>query len=186
MVDFKIEQIVPHFLLADRTGYALAKAIEKALNILCDTVKEGTDLLSDVETMPEWRLDEMAWEYGMDWYDYTADIDEKRRSVGDVMSFYHIMGTPYAVNKALSDVFGDGFIEEWFNYSGEPYHFTAYTSDSQATTTKFQKFIKLLNVIKPVRSTLDNIIITGAEGEAKAYTDSGIVGISTVTSSKTV
>ena len=64
MFDFRIEDLLPAFLLADRNGYAMAKAVEAALKIMCSTVQTGLDIVKDVEQMPEWRLDEMAWEMG--------------------------------------------------------------------------------------------------------------------------
>ena len=78
MIDFSIMQLFPDFLLADKNGFAMAKAIEKALQIMCDTVQTGVDTVQNVDKMPEWRLDEMAWELGC-LYDYNASIDAKRK-----------------------------------------------------------------------------------------------------------
>ena len=64
MIDFSITHLFPEFLLADKNGFAMARAIEKALQIMCDTIQTGVDNVQDVEKMPEGRLDEMAWELG--------------------------------------------------------------------------------------------------------------------------
>ena len=61
MINFSIHQLFPDFILEDKNGFAMAKAIEKMLQIMCDTVRNGVDTVKDVEKMPEWRLDELAW-----------------------------------------------------------------------------------------------------------------------------
>ena len=76
MIDFTIHQLFPDFILADKNGYAMAKAIERALQIMCSTIQTGVDNLQDIDKMPEWRLDEMAWELGC-LYDHNANIETK-------------------------------------------------------------------------------------------------------------
>ena len=77
MFVFDVTKYVPQFLLNDKNGYAMAKAIEAGINYMNTACLNGTKLIYDVDTMPEWRLDELAWEYNLV-YDYTADIDVKR------------------------------------------------------------------------------------------------------------
>ncbi|MFQ9474035.1 MAG: phage tail protein [Oscillospiraceae bacterium] len=39
------------------------------------------------------------------------------------------MGTPAAVNRIIETIFETGYIEEWYEYDGEPHHFRAYVGD---------------------------------------------------------
>lgn len=167
MLDFTAEQLFPRFILADKSGYALAKAIEKALHMLCDVIQTGIEIEKSVEKMPEWRLDEMAWELNALWYDYDETLSVKRQQIAGAMAFYDRLGTPYAVLNAVNAVYGDGTLMEWFEYGGDPYHFKVLTTDSTALTTKKAKFYALLSAVKSLRSVLDSVTYYGAEGQAE-------------------
>jgi P2-related tail formation protein len=166
MIKFRIEELVPRFLLKDKNGYALSKAIERALQIMCDKVKEGLDIILDVEKMPEWRLDEMAWELGV-LYDYTAEVKEKRRWIREALPMFAAYGTPQAIYDYLLGVFDTVKVEENWEYGGEPFRFRVivggdYTQEKEAWS------LKAIEQTKNVRSVLDALIsVQGA--------DSGIV-----------
>ena len=74
MINFNVADVFPRFILNDTNGYAMAKAIEAALKYFLAKCQEGLDTLQDVDKMPEWRLDECAWESNC-LYDYNADVD---------------------------------------------------------------------------------------------------------------
>lgn len=78
MMEIVMERLFPKYLLNDKNGYALAKAIIKGMEIFIQTVQSGIDTVLDVDKMPEWRLDELAREYNC-LYDYNEDIETKRR-----------------------------------------------------------------------------------------------------------
>ena len=170
MNTFTIASLVPKFILGDRTGYALAKAIEKALTIMSDTVQQGIDLVMNVDTMPEWRLDEMAWELGC-LYDYTASIEEKRRWVRDSMPLFAAYGTPQAIYNYLQGVFDDISVEEAWQYGGAPYHFRV-TVSGEWNARKRAWMQTAIASTKNVRSMLDSmavgsscrILVTGQGG----------------------
>ena len=92
MMQFDLRRILPRFLLEDKNGYAMAKAIEAGLVKFLSAAKDGLDTLSNVEIMPEWRLDELAWEYNIV-YDYDAEIDTKREWIRDAIALTRQIGT---------------------------------------------------------------------------------------------
>lgn len=178
MIDFTMEQLFPDFILADKNGFAMAKSIEKMLRIMCSTVQAGVDNLQNVNKMQEWRLDEMAWEMNLLWYDYTADVSIKREQIAGAQEYYTRLGTKAAVERAISDVFGLGRLEEWNVFGGEPYTFRVYTSDPEVALSKRQRFLALLEVVKNVRSSLESIVYTGADGKAAVNIGTKAIGCS--------
>lgn len=176
-MNFEIEKLVPRFLLRDKNGYALAKAIEAGLNDMCAIVDRSVKTLQDVETAPEWRLDELAWEYGAEWYDYDADLETKRAQIEGVRAFYNRLGTPYAVVSALEAVYGNGFVEEWFDYGAEAYHYRVLVTDEKAVTEYRERVTKLLNIVSNVRSVLDGIVYYGAQGTANSIIMTAAAGV---------
>ena len=70
MIELPIMQLFPDFLLADKNGFAMAKAIEKALQIMCGTVQTGVDTVQNVDKMPELRRTHLMKEL------YTKPVSE--------------------------------------------------------------------------------------------------------------
>ena len=51
------------------------------------------------------------------------DIEAKRATIKSSDKIYRKRGTKWAVEQVIADVFGGGFVTEWNEYGGEPYHF---------------------------------------------------------------
>ena len=76
-----------------------------------------------IDDLDETVLDILAGDLKIDWYDYGASIDVKRRVVRDSWFVHKRMGSRTAVETAISDVYPYSIVEEWFEYGGDPYHF---------------------------------------------------------------
>ena len=111
MFTFDVTRHVPRFILQDKNGYAVAKAIEAAVQIMNDTIQQGVDCVLNYDTMPEWRLDELAWETNC-LYDYNADLETKRRWIKNAIPLYRLFGTPQAVYQYIGSYFGAVDLEE--------------------------------------------------------------------------
>ena len=170
------EQLWPKFLREDRNGNAMIAAMEAAMNILLTGAQNGAAYVTDIEKMPEWRLDEMAWELNALWYDYDAGEEDKREQIRTATAFYNRIGTKSAVKSTIAAVFGDGTVQEWWEYDGTPYHYKVTTTDTEAMTTKRKKFMDLLSAVVNLRSVLDDMSYYGAEAKANYYTAAGMVG----------
>lgn len=156
---FDLTRIVPRFILNDKNGYAIAKAMEAALNFFLAKCQEGLDCLQDVDKMPEWRLDEMAWECGC-LYDENAGIEQKREWIRNATPLYAIWGTKKSVAEYLKGYFGEIEVEENWQYGGEPFHFRVtaggeWTPENEAWTRR------AVERAKNVRSILDDLRIGG-------------------------
>ena len=175
MFTFKAEQWVPQFILNDKNGYALAKAIEAAVQYMNDRVQQGFDCLTNVGKMPEWRLDEMAWEFDL-LYDYNAEIATKRDWITNAVQFYKLYGTAGGIIKYLEAVFDNVDLEEWFEYGGDPFHFRVTVSgewsDEVDDWTK-----KAVARVQNVRSVLDTIIFNSGGAKIPLYVATAVCGI---------
>lgn len=174
MITFDIAQLVPEFLRNDKNGYAMAKAIEAGLAYFLARAQDGMDCLQNVEKMPEWRLDEMAWELGC-LYDYQADTEAKRSWIKEATPMFYAYGTPQVIYNYLAGFFDRIEVDEYWQYGGEPFHFRV-TAHGEWTTTKEEWMRKAIAQAKNVRSVLDSMaagsaveIRIGTEGEALAH-----------------
>ena len=176
-MEFDIRHFVPQFIMQDVNGAALACAMERGLQKMTEIVADGVQTVLNIEAMPAWRLDELAWEYNITWYDYNAEISHKREQIRGAMDYYTRLGTAAAVRRAISDVYGAGHIEEWFQYGGTPYHFRVYTTNVTVLQENRERFLHLLSQVKNARSVLENVIYNGASSAARIYAATKCVGL---------
>ncbi len=158
MFIFDISKWVPKFILWDKNGYALAKAIEAGLQKMNDIIRQGVDCITDYDTMPEWRLDELAWETNF-LYDYSAGVETKRRLLKDVFFIYRRLGTKAAVENALQAIFPGSVLQEWFEYGGEPFYFRMEIElpDSGITPEQLERALRRIVFYKNARSVLEGL-----------------------------
>ena len=159
MMDFDIKGLVPRFIWNDKNGHALAKALEAGLKDFLAVCKQGLDTWGNVENMPEWRLDEMAWEYNIP-YDYTADVEIKREWIADVYALSRMYGTPKGITEYMGGYFDETTLEEAWQYDGDPFHFRVLFSGSW-TPEKVAWATRAINAVKNVRSVLDSYTFIG-------------------------
>lgn len=161
MFDFDIRQLFPRFILADKNGYAMARAIEAGLKYFLNVVQDGLDCVQNPEKMPEWRLDEMAWEYDI-LYDYDADIATKRNWISDAMHFYRVYGTAQGIVQYLKAAFDSASVEEWWEYGGDPFHFKVNATGEWSEEAEAWAW-KSIAWVKNLRSVLDTITFNAGD-----------------------
>lgn len=157
MMHFDIKGLAPRFIWNDKNGHAMAKAIESMLTCFLSTCQAGLDTWGNVSKMPEWRLDEMAWETNC-LYDYDADIETKRKWIKDAIPLYGSLGTPKAVYNYLNGFWDQVELEENWQYSGDPFHFRV-TVSGEWNDANEAWLRRAIAASKNVRSVLDNIAI---------------------------
>lgn len=155
--------------LLDAFPYALVRDNDKA--IVADVIAEQlvkmlacTDLptiLPNVDKLDEAMLDILAADFKVDWYIYEGSIRSKRAQIKSCFFIHRHLGTKFALETALSDVYPDTSIQEWFEYEGKPYHFTLVLDVSHPRVPVAQDIIeRIVYAIKPVRSVFEGNGIT--------------------------
>lgn len=152
----------PSFMRDDITTKGLCAAIQPQFTKLADEVKTCL-IYGRIDELDSKVLDELAWQMHVDFYDANADVEQKRELIKKALMIHKTKGTPYAVETLISALFGDGYVEEWFEYGGEPYTFRVVTNNEAVTNEQAQKFIKALNSVKNARSWLDKVVLLLAE-----------------------
>lgn len=159
MMDFDIKGLVPRFIWDDKNGHAMAKAMEAGLKDFLAVCKTGLDNWGNVQAMPEWRLDEMAWEYNIP-YDFTADVEVKREWISNVYGLSRLYGTPEGIVEYMGAYFENATLQEAWEYGGQPFHFRMIFPDSW-TPEKVAWATRAINEVKNVRSVLDTYTFIG-------------------------
>lgn len=160
----------PVALGRDTRLYALASA---AAEVLAARVEEigSVSLYANIDRLPEELLDILANDYKVDWYDYNYSLEVKRALIKDCIRVHRKLGTPAAVNWVIQSVFGNGGIEEWFEYGGEPHHFRVFVSNDSTFTSMdaYEKFLRLLSSVKRLSSWLDGLTVETDLGTAAVH-----------------
>lgn len=167
-----IARLVPRFLMNDQDGRAMAKAIEAGLKYFTARVEQGIACVTDVSQMPEWRLDEMAWELGC-LYDYSATLDDKRAWIQNAHELSKHAGTPAGLRAYLTAKLSDAVFYESWQYGGQPYHYMlALTGEwseetqawAQAAVQKAQNVRSVLDVMGV--ASMEDIYVIHESSEA--------------------
>lgn len=153
MLEYDITQLIPRFIQKDRNGYAMMKAIDAAMKILLDTAESALNTAVNVDEMPEWRLDELAWEYGVPWLP-SADIAVKRYLIKNAFALSRGIGTANGMAAYLKAAFDDARAQP----NGMPWIFNVFISgDVTADTMKWLNFV--VENIKPLSSVYNSMMM---------------------------
>lgn len=130
---------------------------------------ERTRLMAAVDSLEERILDYLAVELRTPAYEDSLPLETKRTLIKGTLPYYASLGTPAAVDWVIKAVFGNGGIDEWFNYGGEPHHFQVNIPIAGMITPKMMEELRrMIASVKRLTSWLDSII-TYLELDGKVY-----------------
>lgn len=157
-----ITDILPEVLADNANTKALGYAISNAMKRLIEYC-QGISVYAAIDTAPEQVLDLLALELNTQYYDDSQSIEVKRSLIKKTLVWYFKIGTVASVEEAVTAVFGDGKIEEWFDYDGEPYHFKVHTTTINSTDEMIQELTELISTMQNVRSKLEAVIVEAVQ-----------------------
>ena len=167
----RFTDIMPENLASQVETKAFAYAVGRQIEKLC-AYSDAARTYAAIATMPEWLLDYMAVELRTPSYDENYSLKTKRALIQWSLLFYTQMGTPAAVNRIIETIFETGYIEEWYEYDGDPHHFRAYVGDGgEVGPGELEEFRRVLSSVKRLSSWLDDIItITAMDPDMVTFT----------------
>lgn len=148
----------PSYLQQDKFVQALCKALNPYFQKLSDDTKLCF-IYGRIDELEEEVIDSLAWQFHVDFYDYTLSLDQKRELVKKSKRLHQIKGTPAAVEEACTTVFGQTKLKEWFEYGGKPYFFGIDVDITEvgASPEELKKLDILIDAYKNKRSWIDYI-----------------------------
>ena len=135
-------RFMPDWMQDDVSVQGLSKGVSAVLQ---EAYQESLRLTKwdKIETATEEELDEYAWEHDVKWYISTASVESKIATIQNSDKVHQKLGTKYSIEQVIQDYFGDGDVEEWFEYDGKPGHFR----------------VRSKNIIKRKSAWLDSIVL---------------------------
>lgn len=155
-MELNLPEQAPRLLREDRTGRAILKCMEHGLKELLQAIQSSQKLLYDVRTMPEWRLDELAWEYNVLWYDASADIETKREWILKASEIVPKIGTELAIDALIDAIYGQHEILNYTDFGGVLHSFMLTVSEPKGEYARHWSNAVLKKVL-PLRCTFDGL-----------------------------
>ena len=156
--ELDLMEFLPAWMRTDENAKALAYAVQKQLLRVIGEIK-SLSVYTSIETQPDAVLDELGWQFNIPEYSSSLPIATKRALIQSAIITHKQRGTVAAVERVVSDIFGDGTVEEWFDYDGDPYHFQVHTSNVSAGDQEAAYFESIVASSQNVRSYLEAVIV---------------------------
>lgn len=158
--DLDIEALLPDSISEDKKAKAIAEAVTNQLLEINRNINQIL-IWDDISKHDDNTLLNLAWQMHTDIYDTSFGKQTRVNLINDSVNWHKVRGTPYAVRRALYNVYSSGYVEEWYEYGGEPYHFrVAGISDALNNDDDLKKLEMLIASSKNCRSWIDGIDFT--------------------------
>lgn len=179
---------LPEVLRNDVTMHAMAAAAAGAIEELRNAVQRII-IYPGISSLPEELCDILAEDLKVDWYDYNFSLADKRSVLEAAMYVHRHIGTIGAVETAVSAIYQDSRVDEWYEYSGDPYHFKVLIDSTYQNTdpVKYASVVQSIRLYKNLRSVLDSVEYYDIGGKAvfyvlaancaQSFTDSGSAAV---------
>ncbi len=167
---------LPYALQQDKDKVALAKVIANELTTLYHD-NRLIAIYTRIDELDEALLDILAKDFSVSWYLYDGTIEEKRAQIKSCFYVHRRLGTKAAVETAISAIYPDTKVSEWFEYGGEPYHFRLLVDATYENVDreKHRRVLERVEFYKNLRSVLDEIEYF-ANGTALSYAGVAFAG----------
>ena len=146
--------------LLPKNSTSLERAAAQANGRISDIPVDIRDVWNP-DICPEFMLPWLAWALSVDEWDPAWSEQRRRATIKSSVSVHKYKGTIAAVREALSALFADAHVQEWFNQtpSGTPYTFKVLLDIDQAGIS--QEMLRSIEAViertKNLRSHLDRI-----------------------------
>ncbi len=168
---------LPDVLKSDESMAALAVSVAQVLSERLSEIQRLT-IYSRIDELPEELLDILAYDFKVDWWDGDYTLKEKRKTLKDSWRVHRMLGTKAAVETAISAIYQNTQVSEWFEYNGEPYHFKLLIDATYENVdpAKHQRVLDRVEYYKNLRSVLDEVEYYDSGGSAIVYFGAAAVG----------
>lgn len=117
--DAELTSILPPYIKNNPDVQAISYAFKMGMKKFLQYAQLSA-LYGAVDILPEKMIDILALELQSQYYDESLLLEVKRGIVKNSLAWYSKGGTVSAVEELIQVVFGEGKLEEWFQFGGTP------------------------------------------------------------------
>lgn len=154
---------------------ALSYAVLQEKRRIMDMV-DRTRTMAMIDQLPEDVLDLLAVELRSPYYSGDLPIETKREIIKKTLIWFSKAGTPAALKELISVLFGEGDVEEWFNFTDPPYTPGTFdiVTDARMTEDIVDQFLQIIRRVKNTRSHLRRVLVERT-GTMQEYIGAGMI-----------
>lgn len=153
-----LRMFLPQFMLDDISSLGIIYAVENQLNYVIQNICK-VQIYNNINKLDNQLLDELAYQFSVPEYNVDFALDIKRNIIKNCMATHRKRGTVKAVEDIIKNVFGNGYVEEWFDYEGQPFKFKVHSSNASINDDMVGEFERILTATQNLRSKLETVIV---------------------------
>ena len=165
--------IFPPALRKSPDYWTMAQVIAPELEMAFQAATQA-EVLCRINEQPVEVLDELAKDLDIFWLNPNASLEDKRLGVIQALDSHRRLGTVKSVQDAINTYLGGGLVDEWFDYSADPYHFQIIAPDMDLVTSDSDGFLRVLDGVKRLSAVMDgfaDFLLTDESNDQLVYTD---------------
>jgi phage tail P2-like protein len=147
LTQIRVADLAPPQLRDDPLVVAVAAALDKILRQLAERIPV-LSVWGQIDHMNDVDLDDAARELAIPWWRADVPIGVKRQVLKDAPAVLARLGTPWAVETVASAFFEGAWVQEWWEFGGQPGTFRIEVSDPVATEGREAEFLRLVDLVK--------------------------------------
>jgi P2-related tail formation protein len=164
LANISLYDLLPDNAKADPNISSACRSLDEQLGSLHDRVEKLSFFrrlhygqITDAEA------DAKAWDYKLAYYDSTLPLVQKIELLKSAVETNRSKGTPAAIEGLITILFGEGYVQEWFEYDGEPGHYQVVTNNPDVTESRAQEFVRAIESVTRLSSRLDRVVLSQTE-----------------------
>ncbi len=148
-------QVLPSVLDHDKNMHHLGETAARSFIWLWPNI-DLPNIYKKIDSLPESVLDVLAKDFKVDWYDFDYGISAKRELIKSSFFVHRHLGTAQAVRSAISSIWPQSDIEEWFQYDGQPFWFRVILTANSDESIRINDLKRAVVFYKSMRSWLED------------------------------
>ncbi|WP_223868914.1 phage tail protein [Paenibacillus sp. UASWS1643] len=162
--DTSLYDLLPPNVQGDRNIVAAARSLDGQLADLYERI-DKINFFRRLQNgnITDAEADERAWQYKLAYYDDALPIEVKIELLKTAFETNQSKGTPAAIENLVKILFGDGYVQEWFEYGGEPGYYQVITNNSDVTEERAQEFVRAIRSVTRLSAWLERVSLSQTE-----------------------
>jgi P2-related tail formation protein len=155
--------------MTDDPNIASIAAAFDAMDQMVTSQISAVSVLDNIGHQPSDVTDLLAIEQRTPYYNQSLPLEVRQNLVAGTGKLNSIKGTKAAVEQAVTQAFGSGTMQEWWEYGGQPGHFQMIIVDFPNSSSQLDEINRAIVATQRLSSKLDTVIVIGSTTGTTQY-----------------
>lgn len=162
--DASVYDLLPENAKGDLNISAAAKSLDGYMSELYERI-DKINFYRRLQNgdITDQEADERAWQYKLAYYDDSLPLETKIELLKAANETNKSKGTPASIENLIKILFGDGYVQEWFEYGGQPGYYQVVTNNPDVTEERAQEFVRAIRSVTRFSAWLERVSLSQTE-----------------------